>query len=207
MIPLRQLIKAIFKIGNLVSSNDSGNFQTGIFKYMGSTPRGQIFIPYGDLSRAPDGSQMAVFAQNGNQSNVIAFASDPKNRTIKNLKSGEKGIANYVTGSHILLTENGDVIVVSKNDLKVTAGTSSFEIKQNGDILAVSGNDFKVTAGSTSFEMKKDGDFTFTAGTNVFVIKKDGGILNNGVDIGKDHSHPQGNDSAGNTEQNTGTVI
>lgn len=120
---IMQRLKSLFKIARLVSSDDSGNFQQGNFYYMGSTPKGQIFVQYGDLMRPPDGAQMAVFAQNGNESNAIAFASDPKNRTVKDLAPGERGIANYISGSYILIRNNGNIEIISQADVTVTAPT------------------------------------------------------------------------------------
>lgn len=56
---------------------------------------------------------------------------------------------------------------------------------------------------STSyFWLKKDG----TAEIKATTINIDGTIINNGTDI-TNHTHSQANDSAGNTEQNTGGMI
>lgn len=121
-----------------MSSDDSGDFQQGTFFYMGSAPVGQIFIPYGDLMRPPDDAQLAVFAQNGNSSNAIAFASDPKNRTVKDLAPGEKGIANYISGSYILIRNNGDIeIVGTANVIANITGNATVtapDIILNGDV-------------------------------------------------------------------------
>lgn len=133
---LLQKIKAIFKIARLVSSDDSGNLQQGVFAYMGSTPKGQIFIPYGVLMNPPEGSQVAVFSQNGQESNAIGLASDPKNRTIRNLEPGEYGISNYITGDYLLMKADGTVELTTSK-LTIVTGGVTVTIDDNG--LAIIG--------------------------------------------------------------------
>ena len=178
MMDMVQRIKALFKIARLISSDDSGNFQHGVFAYMGSTPEGQIFIPYGDLMRPPDGAQMAVFAQNGNESNAIAFASDPKNRTVKNLLPGEKGIANYVSGSYILIHNNGDVEVSSEADVTISKAAT---VTVNAAVGVA------ITAPLTTIT----GDVTIN-----------GDLVNNDITF-HTHTHAQGSDSHGDSEVET----
>lgn len=161
MMGLLQRIKSLFKIARLVSSDDSGAFQQGVFYYMGSSPKGQIFIPYGDLMRPPENAQMAVFAQNGNESNQIAFASDPKNRTVKDLQQGEKGIANYITGDYFLLTaEDGAKLVTSKFTVNVGDTTVTIEdgtvTVDNADIIDRNG--VNLTTHNHSQGNDSDGD-------------------------------------------------
>ena len=135
---LMHKIKAIFKIARLVSVDDSGNLQQGVFTYMGSNPKGQVFIPYGILMNPPIGSQMAVFTQNGNESNAIGLASDPNNRPLKNLEPGEFGISNYLTGDTLLMKADGTVELTTSK-LIITTGVVQVIIDATG--LAITGGD------------------------------------------------------------------
>lgn len=175
---LIQKIKAIFKIARLVSVDDSGNLQQGVFSYMGSNPKGQIFVPYGILMNPPVGSQMAVFSQNGNESNAIGLASDPNKRTLKDLEPGEFGISNYLTGSYVLMKANGDIEISSEADVKITKAV-------NIDVTA-SG-----IATITVPEINITGDVTIN-----------GILVNNGITFDT-HIHSQDNDGDGDTEENT----
>jgi len=179
MMNLVQKIKAIFKIARLVSVNDSGNLQQGVFTYMGSDPKGQVFVPYGVLMNPPVGSQMAVFSQNGNESNAIGFASDPKNRTLKNLEPGEYGIANYVTGSFIICRANGDIEISSEADVTISKAVN-----------------VTVTA---------SGAATITVPTITITgdVTINGNLVNNGIQFDT-HIHSQGNDGNGDSEVDTG---
>lgn len=171
-------LKSIFKIARLESSDDIGDFQQGVFSYMGSTPRGQVFVQYGDLMRAPDGSQMAVFAQCGNESNQIGLASDPKRRTVKNLAQGERGMANYLTGSYLLFTEDGGKTIVVNGD---------WNIQVTGNVNLLASETVTVTAPNTVI----NGD-----------VEINGELVNNGINL-TTHNHSQGADNGGDVEQDT----
>lgn len=171
-----QALKAIFKIATLISSDDTQAIQQGIFRYMGSNPKGQLFTPYGTFGRAPDGSMVAVFSQNGNESNAIGMASDPNNRTLKGLKQGEYGIGNYTSGSYIFFPENGDMIGEVKNDAVFTCADT-----------------FKILIGATVFEFSETG--LTVDGTAVDVIADGISLVN--------HTHSQGSDSDGDSEVET----
>ena len=130
MKELIQRIKAIFKIAQLLSLDDSGNLQQGVFSYMGSTPKGQVFVPYGVLMNPPVGGQIAVFAQNGNESNAIGFASDPNNRTLRNLEPGEYAVGESSDRHNY---ETGYVDGVQVVGLKTTIGN----YLQNGGLIGI----------------------------------------------------------------------
>lgn len=170
--------RTLFKIAKLISSDDSGAFQQAIFQYMGSNPRGQVFIPYGVIMNPPVGSQTAVFAQNGNESNAIGFVSDPKNRTLRDLQPGEYGISNYTSGSYAIFLNNGDIEIYSNKDIVVTKAT---------DITVNASGVVTVNAPTVNI----NGDVTIT-----------GLLVNNGVTFGT-HTHAQPGDSGGNTEAET----
>lgn len=176
---LIQKVKAIFKIARLISVNDTAAIQQGVFSYMGSTPRGQIFVPYGVMMNPPAGSQVAVFSQNGNESNAIGFASHPNLRTLQNLASGEYGISNYLTGSYLILKENGDIEISSEADVTISKAV-------NVNITATG----TATLNIPSIDITGDVNIT-------------GDLVNNGVTFST-HIHSQGNDSNGDAEVDTG---
>ncbi len=171
-----QKIKVLFKIAKLLSVDDSGNLQQGVFSYMGTEPKGQIFIPYGLMMNAPAGSQMMVFSQNGHESNAIALASDPNNRILKDLEPGEFAVGNYLTGSYILFKANGDIEIVANGDMVET----------------VSGN-----STHTSTARTVNAPTTFSDDVTV-----DGDLTNQSI-VFLDHRHAQGADSDGDTEVDT----
>ena len=176
MMNLLQRIKSLFKIARLLSSVNTGKFLQGQFGYMGTNARGQIFIPYGTIGRPPDGSQIALFAQNGNESNAIGFASDPKNRVKPNAAPGEHGIANYVSGSYLFFPNNGDMLgEIQNNALFNCTGT------------------FKIVIGNTVFEFSEDG---------LTVTGDDPDVIVDGINL-KLHIHSQGNDGNGDSEVDT----
>lgn len=144
---MKQWIKSLFKAGRLLSSDDRGNFRSGSFTYQGQgSANGQIYTPYGFIHNPPDGSLAFMFSQNGQNSNLIAMVSDPKNRK-KTLNKGEAGIENQVTGSYILMDSNGDVEInapasvniVAATDLTVTIGAMVLTVNNSG--INVTGGD------------------------------------------------------------------
>ena len=179
MKELIQRIKAIFKIARLVSSSNVGNFLQGQFFYMGTNAKGQVFIPYGTIGRPPNGSQVALFAQNGNESNAIGFASDPKNRIKPDAAAGEHGIANYVSGSFIFLDNAGNIEISSEADVTISKAVN---------VVVTASGTMTVTVP------------TMTINSDVTI---NGDLVNNGITFDT-HFHSQGNDSNGDSEVDTG---
>lgn len=107
--------------------------------------------------------------------------------------------------------------------LKKDDGLVKLTLKANGDLDGdcVNANitaTTKITA--TAPDIKLDGNVEITgtlsvAGIATFLagviaqttLAVTGVLTQGGKDVGKDHKHPQGNDSAGNTQQDTGAVL
>jgi phage gp45-like len=160
-------IKNLFKVIRILSSDDSGDFQYAQVSYLGKEHKALIFYPYGLFGKPPANSMGLLWSQQGQESNGIGLAGDPKTRPLKDLKDGEAGIANHVTGDYVYLKANGDL-----------------QVKCSGSLIAdVAGN---ATISAVNVEI--------TSAT----------LTHNGVDISGSHTHPQGNDSNGDTQQNTG---
>jgi phage gp45-like len=127
MNPIR-LIKNLFKIAKVLSVDDSGDYQFMTITTLGKTQKVLSFKPYGLMSSPPVDSIVGVWSQQGQESNGIGLADDPKNRPIKNMKTGEVALGNYITGNFVYFDEDGSTQVVVAKDLIETIV---------GDVLAV----------------------------------------------------------------------
>jgi len=73
-------------------------------------------LPYPLIGNPTSDALGVKFNLQGQEQNSATIFHDPKAR-LKGLAEGEGGIHNAATGSYILLTENGDIKMVSLNDL------------------------------------------------------------------------------------------
>jgi phage gp45-like len=101
------LIKNLFKIAKLLSVDDSGDYQFMTVKTLGKTQKVMSFKPYGLMSNPPVDSIVSLLSQQGQESNGIGTADDPKNRPIKNMKTGEVAVGNYITGDYLYFDADG----------------------------------------------------------------------------------------------------
>lgn len=161
------LIKNIFKVAKVLSVDDSGDYQFANVSFLGKTQKVMLFTPYGLVSKPPVGSMGLLWSQQGQESNGIGMADDPKTRPLKDLNDGESALVNHITGDYIYLKENGDIAVSCSGNLVANVA----------------------------------GDATLTA-VNVEITSTT--LTHNGTNIGKTHVHPQGIDSDGDTQQDTG---
>ena len=157
MRKLVQRIKSAFKAALVTSTDDTVDLRGGTLAYQGASRTGTLWTPYGLCHNPPAGSVALVWAQNGQDSNLIGVADDPKNRTLRSLKPGEVGLANYLTGSYVLFKENGDIEVVAVNsNVDVTAsdvnvsltGAATFTI--GGTTITMSASGISVSGGTVS---------------------------------------------------------
>lgn len=95
----------------------------------------------------------------------------------KSLSPGEVILSNFLIGSKIKFNADGSIEISSEGDLNINV---------KGDL-----------------NITVDGDIALTA-TNIII---EGNLTNNGTNIGSTHQHPQGTDSDGDTQQDTGTPI
>jgi phage gp45-like len=115
MNPIR-LIKNLFKIAKLLSVDDSGDYQFMTVTTLGKTQKVLSFKPYGLMSSPPVDSVVGLWSQQGQESNGIGIADDPKNRIVKNMVEGEVALGNYITASHVKFDEDGNSLVAASND-------------------------------------------------------------------------------------------
>lgn len=205
------LIKNLFKIAKLLSVDDSGGLRFGTVSMLGKTQKVMIFSPYGLMHNPPTSSLSLVWSQQGQESNGIAMADDPNNRTLKDLKSGEVAIGNYITGHYIHFDESGTCHLLTDN-LNIIVNHTCTLTAQNIDISA--SQDVTIAAQNLYLDIENDaslvsGTIGLESSSTIDLIAVDVGIdsttmQHNSVNVGGDHIHSQGQDSAGDTEQDTG---
>jgi len=194
MNPIR-LIKNLFKIAKILSVDDSGDYQFATVSAMGKTQKVLMLKPYGLMSNPPAGSIVGQWSQNGQESNGIGLADDPKNRPIKDMAEGEVGLGNYVTGDYLYFDETGTLNVVASTKVIVTAPTvkvvASVEVRIESPFVRTDCETFTVIA-STGINFNAPAA-NFGGGT----------VTHDGTNIGRTHKHTQNDDSRGDTQANT----
>lgn len=189
-------LKNLFRAAKLLSVNDSGDLRLGVVTSLGKSQSALIFSPYGLMHNPPPDSLVIIWNQQGQESNSIGIADDPRNRPLKNLAPGEVAVGNYSTGNFIYFDKNGlctlavdDLAIVAANDITITAKNLTANIEQATTI----------TSGTVDIDADTDMDLTATD-INVTSVTME----HNSVNVGGSHIHSQGNDSGGDTEVDTG---
>jgi phage gp45-like len=150
------LIKNLFKIAKLLSVDDSGDYQFMTVTTLGKTQKVLSFKPYGLMSNPPADSIVSLLSQQGQESNGIGTADDPKNRPIKNMATGQVGLGNYITASYITFDENGDAILAVPRDFLVgSARDATLFASRDVVLFALNG---KCTATGTTIELNGASD-------------------------------------------------
>ena len=178
MRKLVQRIKSAFKAARVSAVDDTIDLRGGTLGYQGLAQEGTLWTPYGLCHNPPVGSLAIVWAQNGQDSNAIGIADAPAIRTLRNLKSGEVGLANYLTGSYALFKENGD--------LDVTAVNANVNIVANNVNITLTGA-ATFTIGGTTITLSESG-----------ISVAGGDVTADGVSL-KTHTHSGVQPGSGNT--------
>ena len=117
------MLKNMVKIAKVLSTDDTGDNKFYIVSMLGKKQQVAGFMPYGLFGSPTANSMGLVLSQQGQESNGICIASDPKNRPVKNTVNGEIGLGNFKTGGYLFFNDSG-----------VCIGTSdSFEINGSAD--------------------------------------------------------------------------
>lgn len=211
MTQILTLLKNLFKIAKLLSVDDSGDLRFAMVSTMGKNQKMLLFSPYGLMHNPPLNSLTLAWSQQGQESNCIGMADDPKSRTLKDLKIGEVAMGNYLTGHHILFDEAGTCTLLT-DDLNIivnqtcTLTADQIDIQAANDITIAAKNlfidvenDTSISSGTAEIESASTLDLT---AVNVDLASTS--MQHNGVNIGGNHIHSQGLDSSGDTEQDTG---
>lgn len=133
---------ARLKTGMLESVDDSGPIRRGTATWLGRTGQPiQVAGIYGLISNPPAGSQVLLLPQNGQESASIGLADHPALRPVRDLLPGEVGIVNYLTKSHIIFKQNGDIEVFTEAGNLVATIAGNVELTATGNMTAtISGN-------------------------------------------------------------------
>ena len=164
------------------SGADDKQFTAQQMEYLGKVADGVTVFPYGMHANVPADFLALMFAVQGNPDNRLAIPFNTSKRPT--LAAGEVAFFHPLLPNLIIkLQANGKLLVKSGVSVDVDAPEATF----SGNVT-VAGN------------VQIDGDLTVT-GTSTAADHTSGGIS------GKTHTHPQANDSAGNTEANTGAPV
>ncbi len=183
--------------------DDPTNFHIQQIEYLGKNADTLMIEPYGLHGNVPPGAFGAMFSIQGNPDNRGVIAWTPKER--RHLESGEVSFYHPPTDAFITWKANGDLDIETGNN-----GTAQINIKA-GDIniesgnITIEGGDIDITADDvliTSPLTTIDGDLTVTGSTTLGST-----VTSDGTDISDSHTHPQGVDSGGNTEVDTGPPV
>lgn len=166
-------MQAHLKYGFLDSADDSSALRSGTASWLGRDGQPiQLASLYGLIHNPPAGSQVLLLPQNGQESNSIGLADHPEIRPIRDLLPGEVAVVNYLTGSHVIFKENGDIIVNTDTSVVVNCRTAQItadsHIGMTAPQIDMTGN-VSVSTGAT-------GTFTTPAGVVVTVVD---GIVTN----------------------------
>jgi phage gp45-like len=133
---------ARLKTGMLESVDDSGDVRRGTATWLGRTGQPiQVAGIYGLVSNPPAGSQVLLLPQNGQESASIGLADHPKLRPVRDLEEGEVALVNYLTKSHVIFKQNGDIEVFTEAGNLIAAITGNIEVTATGNVAAtISGN-------------------------------------------------------------------
>jgi phage gp45-like len=166
-------MSADLKYGFLDSADDSGALRSGTASWLGRDGQPiQLASLYGLIHNPPEGCQVLLLPQNGQESNSIGLPDHPSIRPLKDLKEGEVALVNYLTGAYVLFKENGDIEVSTSFNVTVNSRTAQVNAESHIGLTApqidVTGN-FSVSTGAT-------GTFTTPTGDTVTVVD---GIITN----------------------------
>jgi len=185
----------ITKVGD-----ESKSYPIQQFTMNGRTGDAYIAAPYGMHYNLPVNQEALNISPDG----TILMGIDPVGR-IK-VEAGEVVFYHPKTKSKIHFKNNKDIDIETETDINATC--------DNANINAAT------MATITAPDIKLDGNVEITGtllvtGIATFVaniiaqaaVAVTGALTQGGKDVGKDHTHSQGNDSGGNSEVDTGGVV
>lgn len=200
--PFENKVLNMITYAYLISTREDGNDnQIAEVGYLGSKTNARMFWPYGLSGHAPRGSTLISFAVNAHKQNLTAFPSHPTTRR-KNMKEWEFATGNQKTGAETFYDDNGDLNILTPGGNVVIDSSGDVTITSVGNVTVTCDTlDATATTSATvtSASISLVGNVSITG--NLAVT---GTMLNAGVNVGGTHVHPQGVDSAGDTQQNTG---
>lgn len=207
--------------------DDPTKFAVQQVEYLGKAADSTMVFPYGLHGNVPAGAFGIMFSVQDNPDNRATIAWTPKDRP--QLKEGEVAFYHPPTDAFIIWTESGNLEIETGNEatgsIFIDGSNIDINVENGANIYAtdvlVSADTVEIDAAATTVTgtLQVDGLATLNAGVavngaagasvngNINVTGNTvlgTNVTSNGVNISDTHEHTQGNDSAGNTEQNTG---
>jgi phage gp45-like len=165
-------LKNLFKLGKLLSVDDSGNIRLCTAKYLGKQQQIVLFTPYGLMHNPPVDSLVCIGDQLAQASNGVGVADDPTNRIFKDLKEGEVAVGNYMTGDYVKFDEDGNITIGNIDNFP--------KINLNAD-----GSISLIQSLASYIGIEASGDIEIKAPN----VKITGALTNNTVNVGSTHVH------------------
>lgn len=142
---------ARLKTGMLESVDDSGDIRQGTATWLGRSGQPiQVAGIYGVISNPPEGSQVLLLPQNGQESASIGIADHPALRPVRDLLPGEVGMVNYLTKSHVIFKQNGDIEVFTEAGDLIANITGDMSATITGNMTATVTGNITATAAQIS---------------------------------------------------------
>jgi phage baseplate assembly protein gpV len=211
---MNQSIKNMLRWARITApGSDDKQFPTQQMEYLGKVADGAMLFPYGMHGNVPADFLALIGAVQGNPDNRVAIGVLPKDRPT--LKDGEVAFYHPPTGALIKWDENGNLLITTGNEgtgnVDVTCKNATVTASESVNITCA---DATLTASATVDVNCADATVTATATATVTApaialtgnvtvtgnLAVTGTMTNAGKDVGKDHGHAQGNDSAGDVQ-------
>lgn len=174
------------------AGSDDQKFATQQMEYLGKVADGLIVFPYGIHGNVPPDALALMFAVQGNPDNRAAIAWTPKDRPL--LAEGEVAFYHPPTDAFLIWRANGDLEIETGNN-----GTANININcKQANVTASESMNFDTPEATFTGNVTINKDLTVDENTTL-----GGSVINSGTNISRTHVHAQGQDSDGDTQQNT----
>jgi len=139
---IRKIIITLDRISNTDTQNQ-GNYMDNIVKYTS-------FYPYGLIGKAKKDSMAMLFSLSKDHSHLMAMEYDNKKLLdlFTTVEPGEVAIYHPDKGSYVIFKNNGDIQVVSVNDLILNIGKNVTKTIGEDRTENISGDDTQVISGA-----------------------------------------------------------
>jgi len=145
---------------------DKNDFQTAQVSYMGKAVETEMLWLYGTYGSVPLNSLCPTWSVGAQEEDRVTLPARSHDRIKRDLKPGEYGVGNHLTGSTVFFDADGNVVIISKNDLKITVENDA-DITISGDATIKANNvtiDAKVNLGIGGPAIARVGDSVLVGG-------------------------------------------
>lgn len=195
---MRALLNDLIKLCRFSKrESDTGQFPIQQVEYLEKTGDSFVVLPYGMHANIPADFLGLLLSAKEQDRFVIPLSSKER---VHPVASGELVLFHPVTGSKVHFKNNGDIDIETAADINATCNNINVSAAAKATVTAPD----IALIGDVAITGTLSISDAVTAASSVAVA---GALTQGGKDVGKDHTHSQGNDSGGNTEQNTGGVV